>query len=748
MSNPEKETTTLPINGGYPLHSFDDLKDLYFRYISDPNDRKKIEEAYEYAKEKHKNQFRKSGEPYIHHPLEVAYILAQLQCGPETIMAAFLHDTVEDTDATIEEISEKFGEDVAKIVDAVTKIQRMKLSHRTAGDFEMEDHKKIFLGMAKDIRVILVKLADRLHNMRTLGSLAAERKAALSHETLEVFAPIAHRLGIYTIQSELQDLCLKYTEPEKYNHIVELVHAKNEDLKESLEATEKRIADILLKQNIPFRMEARVKSIYSIYRKMYQKGHSFDEIYDVLALRIITGTELNCYEILGIIHQTYKPIPGRFKDYIAMPKPNMYQSLHTSIIAGDGKIYEVQIRTEEMDKIAETGVAAHWKYKEGNNYSAKEEQRQIEEQLHWFRDFVSMSGEQDTSAKEYMDALTSDVFDANVYVFTPAGKVIDLPNGATPLDFAFRVHTKVGESAVGAIVNGIGVPLNTILKTGDVCEIRTSKTAPGPNDGWLDIVKTASAKACIRRFLQKKESEFMRDEKVKAGKASLLEAFKNIGYTDESEVDRIINVPKVLDEYHCKTLDDLYFMLSNRNPTPTAIIEFLHLRRKLPSFELLKASKGNKTDKNADKNPVELPGNVTNLAMSLAQCCTPIPGDDIVGYITKGKGVTIHRRFCPNIANEKKRLIDARWKDNLGISTYPVDIEVFANDRPNLLAGIINVFGARNISVSDLKAHLIPEASNVCVSLTVKVSDAKVLEDSFASLLGVKSVYSVNRVIH
>ena len=424
----ETEEKTLVPNGGYPMHRFEDLETLYFVYIANPKDRDLIKKAYEFAAFKHKDQRRRSGEPYIQHPIEVAYICCQLQSGPATIASAFLHDVVEDTDVTIEEIEEMFGPDVAKIVDALTKIQRMKLSHMTAEDFEAEDHRKIFLGMAQDVRVIIVKLADRLHNMRTLESLAPHRQIALAKETLEVFTPIAHRLGIYTVQSELEDLSLKYLEPQKYQSILSMVNEKYENRKSSLENLKKRLADLLFSHGIPFKMESRVKSIYSIYKKMYKKGHSFDDIYDILAIRIITGTVLNCYEILGMIHSIYKPIPGRFKDYIAMPKPNMYQSLHTSILTGDGQVYEVQIRTEEMDSIAETGVAAHWKYKEGNNYNAKAEQKEIEQKLHWFRDFINVSSEhQDASASEYMEALSNDIFGANVYVFTPLGKVIDLP---------------------------------------------------------------------------------------------------------------------------------------------------------------------------------------------------------------------------------------------------------------------------------------------------------------------------------
>jgi GTP pyrophosphokinase len=729
------------------MHTFEDVRERYFAYITNPNDRKMIESAYLLAKEKHEGQFRRSGEAYIQHPIEVAYILTELQSGPATIASGFLHDVVEDTDTTIEYIASRFGEEVAKIVDALTKIQRMKLSHMTAEDFEAEDHRKIFLGMAQDVRVILVKLADRLHNLRTMDALSPERQVALSRETIDVFVPIAHRLGIYTLQSELQDLSLKYLEPAAYKRIQELVNDRFNKKKESLDNLKKRIADILFEQKIPFRMESRVKSIYSIYRKMYEKDHDFDDIYDVLALRIITESVLNCYEILGIVHSTYTPIPGRFKDYIAMPKPNMYQSLHTSVVAGDGQTYEIQIRTEEMDKIAETGVAAHWKYKEGGHYNAKEEQKEIEEQLHWFRDFVNMSGQQDGTAKEYMEALTNDVFGANVYVFTPLGKVIDLPTGSTPLDFAYKIHTKVGDSCVGAVVNGVGVPLNTVLKTGDICEIRTSKTATGPNEGWLEIAKTNSAKAHIRKALQKRDADIMREERVRNGRTSCVDAFRMQG-VDEEEMDRLLNTPKVLNEYHCDSIDDLFVMMNAKNPTPGAVIDFLGVKRRKKSIDFTAFAKAKASQAANDKNPVEVAGGVTNLAIGFGQCCCPIPGDDIVGYITKGKGITIHRRNCPNVVNEHKRLIDVRWKANLGISSYPVDIEVYSNDRPNLLADLLSALSSKGVPVSDLKAHLITQTMNDVINLTISVPDAKVLEDCFMLLLGVKGVYSVNRVIH
>ena len=738
----EKNTKTKYVpNGGYPMHTFNDVKDLYYSYISNPLDRKKIEEAFYLASTQHKDQRRRSGEPYIQHPIEVAYICAQLQSGPATIAAALLHDVVEDTDTTIDEIRDRFGDEVAKIVDSLTKIQRMKLSHMTAEDFEAEDHRKIFLGMAQDVRVIIVKLADRLHNMRTLDSLSPERQQALAKETIEVFTPIAHRLGIYTLQSELEDLSLKYLEPEKYKAVAKLVNEKYENRKQSLENLKKRVADILFEHKIPFRMESRVKSFYSIYRKMYQKDHDFDDIYDVLAIRIITESVLNCYEILGIIHSVYKPIPGRFKDYIAMPKPNMYQSLHTSILTGDGQIYEVQIRTEEMDKIAEAGVAAHWKYKEGS-YNAKEEQKEIEEQLHWFRDFVSLAGEAQGTAKEFIESLTSDIFGANVYVFTPLGKVIDLPTGATTLDFAYKIHTKVGDSAVGAIVNGALVPLNTVLKTGDICEIKTSKTA-SPNDSWLEIAKTASAKGHIRKALQRRDAEILKQERSRLGRQSMMDAFRMQGI-EEAEALKLLDSDKLRNEYHFDELDDFFVMIYGKNPAPNAVLDLLKVKKK-PTLDF---SKNKAKAKVVDNGcPVYVEGGGNNLAISLGQCCTPIPGDPIVGYITKGKGITVHRANCPNIIGSK-RLIDVHWKDNLAMAQYPVDIEIFANDRPNLVSDVLVAFAAKGVGVNDLKAHLITQTNNVSIEMRVLVSSAKALQDVFADCSGIKGVFSITRVIH
>ncbi|MCR4880006.1 MAG: bifunctional (p)ppGpp synthetase/guanosine-3',5'-bis(diphosphate) 3'-pyrophosphohydrolase [Bacilli bacterium] len=735
---------TVLVNGGYPLHTFEDVENIYIQYISSPEDRKNIRDAYEFIVQKHQGQFRKSGEPYYHHLIEVCHIVAELHSGPSTLIGALLHDVVEDTDTTIEDIEERWGKDVATIVDSLTKIQRLKLSKITSEEFEAEDHRKIFLGMAKDIRVIIIKLADRLHNLRTLGALSRDRQIGMSRETLDVFVPIAHRLGLDVIKSEMSDLCLKYLEPEIFHQIEVMVKKKYRSLSKSLEAIKKRIADILFEHNIEFDISSRVKSIFSIYEKIYKKGHSFDEIYDILALRIICNTEMECYEILGLIHQTYKPVPGRFKDYIAMPKPNMYQSLHTTIVSGNGNFYEIQIRTKEMDMIAETGVASHWAYKEGTGYNPQTEQKEIENKLHWFRDFVSLSNESDDeNATEYMSNLQKDIFEANVYVFTPKGKVLELPAGSTPVDFAYRIHSKVGQNMTGALVNHVMVPLNTVLKTGDMVEIKTSKNAPGPNEGWLEFVKTSSARSFIKKFLAQKNSELIRDEKIAKGRQSCIDAFLD-REVNEEEMMEYLSDPKTLEYFGYETVEDLFVGVSGRKPTTSSIIDFLHIKKPVnlqSNIGTVRVSGG--------KNvcPVEC-GGVSGIAISLANCCTPLPGDPIVGYVSKGKGITVHRVNCPNIANEKERLINVSWRKDIEYATYPVDILIEATDRPNLLVNVMTVLTNNHVPVSNLHAHTINNNLTCLINVTLMVSDAKRLNDISNILLNVNGVYGVNRIIH
>ncbi|MBE6133584.1 MAG: bifunctional (p)ppGpp synthetase/guanosine-3',5'-bis(diphosphate) 3'-pyrophosphohydrolase [Erysipelotrichaceae bacterium] len=732
-----------PINGGYPLHTFEEVEDIYKTYIFNKKDLEDIRKAYDFIIEKHKNQFRKSGEPYYHHLIEVAYILASLKTGPSTIIAGLLHDVVEDTETTVEDIEKIWGSDIAKIVDSLTKIQRLKLSKIESEEFEAEDHRKILIGMAKDIRVILVKLADRLHNLRTLGALSPERQIALSQESLDVFVPIAHRLGLDLIKSEMADICLKYLKPEEFEMISRLLKKKAKTMDKSLDAIKKRIADIMFENNIPFEISARVKSIFSIYEKMYVKGHTFDEIYDILALRIITDTEMHCYQALGLIHKTYTPVVGRFKDYIAMPKPNLYQSLHTTIISGDGNFYEVQIRTKEMDDIAETGVASHWAYKEGSNYNPEKEQKDIENQLHWFRDFVSMTNEDESeSANEYVNHLTKDIFEANVYVFTPKGKVIELPANSTPIDFAYRIHSKVAETMTGALINHVIVPLNTVLKTGDMVEIKTSKNASGPNEGWLDIAVTSSARSNIRKFLAKKNMEMAREERISKGRTSCIDAFKERN-VDENEMMEMLSDWKTLENFNVATVDDLFYAVAGKKPTTSAIIDFLKIKKPV----VMPQNTNKKVVTTSGKYPIYCKG-VSRLAISRSNCCNPIPGDDIIGFITKGKGISVHRKNCPNVANRNERLVEVFWRTDLEYSTYPVDILVEASNRHNLVISIMTAMNNNHVNVSNLNARLADNGTKAMINMTILVSGSKRLNDIINILLNVSSVYNVTRIIH
>ncbi len=545
---------------------------------------------------------------------------------------------------------------------------------------------------------------------------------------------------MFKIKSELEDLSLKYLEPEKYEIISNLLNSKIRNGQKSLEQLSKKIADDLFEKKIPFQIESRVKSIYSIYRKIYQKDHKFEEIFDILALRIITETELNCYEILGMVHATYKPIFGRFKDYIAMPKPNMYQSLHTCILSGDGNTFEIQIRTKEMDEVAESGIAAHGRYKEGTNYNPQKEQKEIEEQLHWLRDFVNIS-EENENAKDYINTLSHDIFQANVYVFTPNGKVIDLPSGATPIDFIYKIHTGLAEKAVGAVVNNVMVPLNTVLKTGDIVEIKTSDQSKGPNEGWLNIATTNFAKSHIRKFLSKKNADLNKNDKITKGKEALIEAFRQLDM-GEGEMEKYIDNDKVFSKFSVSNLEELYINVANRNPIPGAIIDFLKIRK---NDEALRLAKKRVSDD--DGSPVYVK-NAGRIAINLGNCCTPIPGDEIVGYITKGKGVTVHRKDCPNIAQENKRLIEVFWRDNLGQSTYPVDLKIECFDRNNLLVDVMGVLSANKVGISAISAVSHPATSTSTISCTIFVKNAQDLRNIMNQVLNVKSVYDITRAIH
>ena len=725
------------------IYTFDDVKNVYSKYIHNPEELDKIYQAYLFASEKHKNQVRKSGDPYIVHLLGVARILSELNTGPTTIIAGLLHDTIEDTDTTEEEITEKFGKEVCYLVQGVTKVTRLSDYHNV--DFEAESHRKIFIAMAKDIRVIIIKLADRLHNMRTLQFQPPEKQKKIAKETRDVYAPIAHRLGLSQVKTELEDLSLFYLEREKFEEIEILLSRQSTNMKNAIDVLKNKIVEILTPTNILFEITSRVKSIYSIYKKMYVKGKAFDDIYDIMALRIITETEMNCYELLGYIHANFKPIPGRFKDYIAMPKPNMYQSLHTTIVTGDGHTFEIQIRTKKMDEIAEEGVAAHWRYKENKKYDAKTEQQEIEEQLHWFRDFVSVTNEiQDGNAKEYVEALQHDIFDANVYVFTPKGKVVTLPNGSTPIDFAYKIHTDVGNTLAGAKVNNQMVPISRVLQTGDVVEIITNKNAT-PNSEWLNMATSSIAKSHIRKFLMKQNSDFIRQDNIQKGRNSLAVSFRERKI--KANIDKIMT-KKLFEHFNVENADELYLLLNSKTIMPLNIIEYLGLERS--QEETLDDLKNNVNKRNVNRNiqdAVTLENGDRSL-ISLASCCTPIPGDDIIGYITKGNGIKVHRVSCPNVCQEHNRLIPVIWNPNAEKKDYPVDISIECYDRNNLLIDVLNCFSQIKVQVYKVNAKYHASNNTTTISVTVMVKDVAYLNTLTQQLLNINSVYDIRRVIH
>lgn len=729
------------------LVTFEDVKNVFSKYITSPQDQALIEKAYLFADKKHEGQVRKSGDPYICHCLGVAKILAELQAGPQTICVGLLHDTIEDTETTKEEIEKNFGKEVADLVEALTKVTR--LSDYKNVEFTAENHRKIFVAMAKDVRAIIVKLADRLHNMRTLQFQPKEKQVRISKETLEVYAPIAHRLGLYRLQTEMEDLSLWYLDNEKYREIEDKMNSLTVNAHQALEELKKELSDILKGSKIPFVILDRVKSVYSIYKKMYNKNYSFEEIYDIMALRIITETEQNCYEILGYVHANFKPMPGRFKDYIAMPKPNMYQSLHTTILTNTGHFFEIQIRTKQMDETAEGGVAAHWRYKEGSHYDAKTEQQEIENQLHWFKDFVSMTeGQAGESAKEYVDTLSHDIFDANVYVFTPKGNVLCLPNGSTPIDFAYRIHSDLGEHLQGARVNGTLVPLSTVLKTGDVVEAIINKNA-SPNSEWLNIAKTNFAKNRIRKYLVKQNADYVKEDAIKRGRQTLLDSLRERKlYID---ITKLVT-KKVLDQFKCETLDDLLLMVSYKTIQPYQIIdcsEAVDYDGKISPEEITK--KINQRQIKRNSNDVVLLANGDTVMIALASCCTPIPGDDIIGFVSTGQGVKVHRKDCPNVnrPDSKPRLIDVIWNPNVKNSNgYPVDLAIECHDRNNLLIDILNAMTSCDAKVMKINAKYHPNSNTTTIALTLLVRDLEQLGHFIHTLMTIKSVFQVKRVSH
>lgn len=726
--------------------TFEECMENVQTYIKRPENIELIQKAYDFAYEHHKGQFRKSGEPYVIHVIQVANTLALMHCGPKTIAAGLLHDTVEDCQGvTTDTITELFGQEIATLVDAVTKIGAIKFKDEE--EYLASNHRKLFIAMAKDIRVILIKLADRLHNMRTLQYMRPEKQKKIARETLSVYAPIAHRLGISEIKNELEDLSFKYLDYKKYEEIKDLVKQRESDRNEQVHEMISDIESIMQEYNIQYRIFGRSKHFYSIYKKMVTKNKRFEEILDLLAIRIVTDSVVHCYEILGYIHAKYRPIPGRFKDYIAMPKANMYQSLHTTIVEPEhGNIFEIQIRTEEMDAIAERGVAAHWKYKENRNYTPEYEQKEIEDKLSWFRDFSMMTDEESEDPLEYMNVLQKDIFEANVYCLTPRGKVIALPSGSCPIDFAYRIHTEVGNKTVGAKVNGAIVPLNTPLKTGDVVDILTNNNSVGPSADWIKIVKSGHARNKIRTFLQKQEQQ-SRKESTKLGQSMLEDEFKRLKL-DPKLMDQK-RLESILTSLSFKSVDDLYVGIAMKRVSLQSIVDRLVKNRSnmLEDQEIMKIY--NKQPAHVTKHSscgVIVPG-VDTIAVSLANCCRPIPGDSIIGYISKGQGVKVHRADCPNIVNEKKRLIPVQWEEDLDEKQYEVNLIIHSDDRNYLLSDIVTTLQQCNVYLKHVDSAVDDGNLEATTKLTVSVKNAAHLQNLISNLKKVRSVNEVIRTI-
>jgi guanosine-3',5'-bis(diphosphate) 3'-pyrophosphohydrolase len=718
-------------------------------YIHSPESLALIEKAANYATEHHAGQFRKSGEPYIIHLTNVAYILTTLQAGPKTIAAGFLHDVIEDCGVSHDQLAADFDEEIADLVEAVTKVGTLEYKGKEDPEYQAANHRKIFIAMAKDVRVILIKLCDRLHNMRTLQYQSAAAQKRIAAETLDVYAPIAHRLGISSIKNELEDLSFYYLNREEYHHIASLVEEKKTERDASVAKMIQEITVMLKEKHLQFRIFGRSKHLYSIYNKMIKRHKRFDQIMDLLAIRIITDTELHCYEILGYIHNMYRPIPGRLKDYIAVPKTNMYQSLHTTVIGDSGKIFEIQIRTEEMDQVAERGVAAHWRYKEGTRYNAKEEQKEIEDKLSWFKNFAAYSEEdaRNESASEYMAMLQHDVFEANVYAMTPKGRVIDLPAGATPIDFAYRVHTQVGHECVGAIVNGTMVPLSTELQTGDVVSIKTRKGS-GPSEDWLKVVKTNQARSKIKAYLSRKETE-RKEQRIPEGEKLLEDELKKRGF-DAKEYMEKKRLEAVYHEFRVNNYTDFMYGIAVKSINPTNVCEKLTNQKRGVSesaaLQHVLNRENTSPKRKTSESGVSVPG-VEAMKISLARCCCPVYGDDIVGFITKGEGVKVHRRSCPsmNTPEAKKRQINVVWEETDKDRTYESDLLITANDRNYILTEIVNTVSQARTPIENINASVNHETLVTSIRLTLKVKDVSQLNTLMANLRKVESVISVER---
>ncbi|MBS5986230.1 bifunctional (p)ppGpp synthetase/guanosine-3',5'-bis(diphosphate) 3'-pyrophosphohydrolase [Clostridium sp.] len=706
-----------------------------------------IEKAYNFAGEAHKSQKRESGEPYIIHPIDVAEILAELGMDTNTIAAGLLHDVLEDTDCTYKEMSEMFNEEIASLVNGVTKLG--KIEYKSKQEQQADNVRKMLLAMAKDIRVIIIKLADRLHNMRTLKFMPKEKQKLKAKETLDIYAPLAHRLGMSKIKWELEDLSFRYLHEEEYYDLVRQIAEKRVEREAYISSIIDDLYKNLEESGIDSDIEGRPKHFYSIYRKMVNKSKTIEQIFDLTAIRILVNSVKDCYGVLGIVHTVYKPIPGRFKDYIAMPKPNMYQSLHTTVIGPQGKTFEIQIRTFDMHKTAEYGIAAHWKYKEGD--AGEDKEKGFEKKLAWLRDMLEWQKET-SDAEEFMEGFKIDLFSDEIFVFTPKGVVINLASGSTPIDFAYRIHTDVGNRCIGAKVNGKIVPLDYKLKTGEIVEIITSQSAKGPNMDWLNIAKSNQAKSKIKSWLKKAK----KDENINKGKELLEKELRKQGVV-LSEITKGDSYERLAKRYNLHNSDDIYAAVGVGSISASAFVsrlkeENLVDKVKQSDEEIAKnieehIAKSDRGNKNESSYGITVKGE-SNLMIRFARCCNPVPGDEIQGYITKGRGVSVHRTDCSNlkslIAYDPNKVVDVSWGMSKGAS-YVAEVRVKSDDRMGVLSDIMKVITDSGLHLNALNANS-AKGNEALINIKVKIDSVEQLRELMKKIRRLKGVTDVFRV--
>ncbi len=715
-----------------------ELKKRIQRYYPDLEDWELVERAYNFSVEAHSGQLRESGESYITHPLGVALILTELELDLVTIVAGLLHDVVEDTPVTLDQIQEEFGEEVAALVDGVTKLSRLDFTSKE--EQQAETLRKMFIAMAQDIRVVLIKLADRTHNLRTLRYLNTHKQKEIARETLEIYSPLAHRLGIYMIKWELEDLAFRYLQPDDYFELVDKLAKKRREREKFINRIIWILQDYLSEAGIEAEIQGRPKHLYSIYNKMKVQGKDLSEIYDLTAIRIIVDTVKDCYHTLGIVHTIWKPIPGRFKDFIAMPKPNMYQSLHTTVFAAENELAEIQIRTWDMHRTAEYGIAAHWRYKEN-----VKEAETPDEKLTWLRQLLEWQHDY-RDARDFIKDLKGELFTDEVFVFTPKGDVVDLPSGSVTLDFAYKIHTDVGNHCTGAKVNGRLVPLDYQLKTGDMVEVMTSKQG-SPSRDWLKLVKTSHAKNKIRNWFKKER----REENIEKGREMLDREIKRIN-TEQRLALKSDLLEEVGRGFNILTVEDLYAAVGYGGISVNQVISRLReeYKRKYGEQEKEKSVPEVKPVKRPKHQSVGISiQGMEGLLVRVARCCNPVPGDDIVGFITRGRGVSVHRRDCPNLAQknvENGRFLEASWESEPEAS-YPVEIEITAEDRKNLLADIMSSVNESKVDITAVNARA--DKHNIAtIYMTMVVKDQVHLDQIMNKIKKIKEVYEVRRYVY